>query len=264
MKREDASSDLIAHVVESIGAAVEVADPFRHLQFQGFFPPDLYAAMLAAMPADQAYRPMSGRAREARRPDGSPTRTKIHLLPEFTDPMPPAQREVWGAVGSALCSRAVRAALMRRLAAGLEKRFGADHAAVGMYPIPILTRDVPGYRIGIHPDTRHKAMTVQLYLPRDESIGHVGTVFHRRVPSGGYERVCQMPFIPNAGYAFAVGTDTYHSADVLGPEVVTRDSIILTYYVDQTGWQKVQNRARRAGNLVASRAGLHRIARRLR
>jgi hypothetical protein len=182
-------------------------------------------------------------------------------LPEVTSRLPPAQRSVWEQVGAALCSEKVRRALVRRLSPGLEKRFGPHHAQVGMYPIPILTRDVPGYRIGIHPDTRHKAVTVHLYLPRDDSLGHVGTVFHRKVPESGYERVRQIPFTPNSGYAFAVGTDTYHSADVLGPEVVTRDSIILTYYVDQSAWQRIQNRAKRAGNRVASTFGLDRMLR---
>ena len=36
-----------------------------------------------------------------------------------------------------------------------------------MYPLPILTRDIPGYRIMPHPDTHWKGITVQLYLPRD-------------------------------------------------------------------------------------------------
>ena len=41
-----------------------------------------------------------------------------------------------------------------------------------------------------------------------------------------------MPFSPNTGYAFAVGSDTWHSADPVGPEVKTRDSILHTYFVD--------------------------------
>jgi hypothetical protein len=262
MRRDEDPGHLIGHVAGSIALAAGGDDPFHHLQMRDVFPPDVYAAMLGSMPAEETYRPMSGRAREARGPDGVPTRTKIHLLPEFTDTMAPAQRDVWGAVGRALCSPAVRAALASRFASVLEKRFGPGRE-VDMYPIPILTRDVPGYRIGIHPDTRHKAITLQLYLPPDASAAHIGTVFHRRMPDGGYERARQMPFLPNTGYAFAVGADTYHSVDVVGPEVATRDSIILTYYVDETLWQRVQNRGRRAGNLVASRMGLHRLARRI-
>ncbi|HET9580133.1 MAG TPA: hypothetical protein VFP44_20050 [Usitatibacter sp.] len=242
---------IIGHVVDSIALAAASPEPFHHLQLGEVFPADVYAAMVGALPSPRAYRPMSGRAREARRADGQPTRTKVHLLPEFIRHLPPAQREVWEPVGRALCSDAVREAFARRLYPGLEKRFGAGCGRVRMYPIPMLTRDVTGYRIGIHPDTRHKGMTVQLFLPRDASIAHAGTAFHRRRADGTYEKACRMPFLPNTGYAFAVGDDTYHSLDALGPEIATRDSILLTYFVDHTPWQRLSNRAKRMGNLVA-------------
>jgi hypothetical protein len=254
VRSADLSERITAHIVESIGRAARGGDPFPHLELRDFFPADVYAAMLDAMPSASAYRPMSGRAREARLADGSPTRTKLHLLPEFIHGMRPAQREVWKPVGRALCSAPVRDAFVRRLAPGLERRFGKDYANVGLYPIPMLTRDVTGYRIGIHPDTRHKGITVQLYLPRDESIRHVGTAFHRRMENGKYEKATQMPFLPNSGYGFAVGSDTYHSLDELGPEVHTRDSILLTYFVDHTPWQRFSNRIKRVANLVATQA----------
>ena len=161
------------------------------------------------MPCHPAvYRGMSGRSRSARREDGTPTRTKVDLLPEATRYLP----DVWTLVGQALCDDAVGAAFARRLAPGLEKRFGASYASMRFYPIPTLTRDVTGYRIGIHPDTGRKAITVQLYLPRDRSILHVGTQFHRRLPDGKFEAADRMDFAPSTGYAFAVGDDTSGTA----------------------------------------------------
>lgn len=153
-------------------------------------------------------------------------------------------------IGQALCSKEVREAFRQRLAPGLERRFGSDWSKVGMYPIPVLSRDVPGYRIGIHPDTHWKGMTIQLYLPKDNSIQHVGTVFHKRTGEKSYEKALQMSFSPNTGYAFAVGTDTYHSVDTVGPEVMTRDSILLTYFVDKTLLQVLRNWGKRLGNLI--------------
>ena len=153
-------------------------------------------------------------------------------------------------VGKALCSLKVRDAFMRKLAPGLEKRHGEKYNRVGMYPIAILTRDVPGYRIGIHPDTHWKGMTIQLYLPRDESINHVGTIFHSRNADKTYNKASQMKFSPNTGYAFAVDKDTYHSVDTVGSEVNTRDSILLTYFVDKTPLQVFRNRGKRIGNFV--------------
>jgi hypothetical protein len=251
MRRVNLSDLIVGHAVEAISRSAAPAEPFHHLRLKDFFPVEVYDAICDAMPDESAYRPMSGRAREARRADGSPTRTKLHLLPEVVRRFPPEQRDVWSAVGAALCSHAVRDAFVERLAPGLEKRFGGRFREVDFYPIPILTRDVRDYSIGIHPDTRHKGMTIQLYLPRDAAIGHVGTQFHRRLEGKRYEAVCQVPFVPNSGYAFAVGTDTYHSLAKLGPEVRTRDSILLTYFVDETRWQKVSNRVKRFGNFVA-------------
>jgi hypothetical protein len=60
----------------------------------------------------------------------------------------------------------------------------------------------------------------------------------------------QMPFVPNSGYAFAVGDDTWHSADPVGPEVRTRDSILLTYFVDHGALRILRNRGKRIGNFV--------------
>jgi hypothetical protein len=62
----------------------------------------------------------------------------------------------------------------------------------------------------------------------------------------------QMSFAPNSGYAFAVGTDTWHSADAVGPEVRTRDSILLTYFVDAGMLRFFRNRGKRFGNFVLS------------
>jgi hypothetical protein len=238
------------HAVRAIHAGVEHREPFRHLQLAEFFPADLYGEMLECMPVPQDYRRMSGRAKYTRTADGGGTRTKIDLFPEYIRHLPPGKKAVWNTVGRALCCVEVREAFRQRLAPGLEKRFGARYGALGLYPIPVLTRDVPGYRLSIHSDARAKGITVQLYLPRDRSLDHIGTVFHEKAADHSYRRAMQMPFSPNTGYAFAVGDDTYHSVDLVGPEVPTRDSILLTYFVDETRLQVVRNRARRLGNLV--------------
>jgi len=54
----------------------------------------------------------------------------------------------------------------------------------------------------------------------------------------------------NTGYAFAVGDNTWHSADPVGAEVETRDSILLTYFVDAGLLRFLRNRGKRVGNFV--------------
>ena len=243
--------NLIDFVVESTQRACADDVPFRHLSLDRVFPDNFYAAMLRAMPAASDYRAMSGKTKMgSSRPDGKPTRAKIDLFPEYIRHFQPGKRAIWDVASRVLRSKELETAFMERLAPGLERRFGANFAKVRMYPVPILTRDIPGYRIFKHTDSLWKGITVQLYLPPDESTTHVGTIFHEVLPDGKKPKKKQMPFAPNSGYAFAVESDTWHSADPVGPEVKTRDSILLTYFVDAGAWRCLRNRGRRIGNFV--------------
>lgn len=248
--RERTVERVIDFVVESIDAARAVETPFFHLEFDRVFPDDIYAQILALMPESRDYRPMHGRSKGHDLDDGTHTRVKIDLFPEYIRNLPPEKRALWDIVGRALCSEKVKQAFMRKLAPGLKKRFGDDYAKVGMYPIPILTRDIPGYLITPHTDTHWKGITVQLYLPKDDANTDIGTIFHEVKPDGSKPKHTQMRFAPNTGYAFAVGDDTWHSADAVHDRVQTRDSILLTYFVDQGPLKVLRNRGKRLGNFV--------------
>src|SRR6267378_1652886 len=218
-------SSLTEFVADSVQNAREGGVPFYHLQFDRVFPPDFYSEMLRTMPEESDYRPMSGKSKTgSSRPDGKPTRTKIDLFPEYIRHLPAEKFAVWDVVGRVLRSDEVKAALIQHLAPGLKRRFGENFASVGMYPVPI--------------------------LPPDNSHTHIGTIFHEELPDGSKPKRTQMPFAPNTGYAFAVWNDTWHSAKPVGPEVKTRDSILLTYFVDRGIWRTLRNRGRRVGNFL--------------
>jgi hypothetical protein len=248
--RRRAVDRLAAFVAQSVDAARAVEKPFFYLQFKRVFPDDIYAQILALKPESSDYRPMHGRSKGHDLDDGTHTRVKIDLFPEYIRNLPPEKRVLWDVVGRALCSEPVKQAFIRRLAPGLEKRFGKEFAEVGMYPIPILTRDIPGYLITPHTDTRWKGITVQFYLPKDDANTDIGTIFHEVLPDGSKPKHTQMRFAPNSGYAFAVGTDTWHSADAVHTGVKTRDSILLTYFVDAGLLKILRNRGKRVGNFL--------------
>lgn len=252
MDRRQAVSKLTEFLVDSVEQARVVEKPFYHLQFDRVFPDDIYAAMLREMPIERDYRALPGRNNVNILDDGSATRIKIDLFPEYIRNMPAQKRELWELVGRALCSNEVRDAFVRRLAPALERRFGPGYREVGMFPIPILTRDVPKYKITPHTDTKWKGITVQFYLPPDDTTEHIGTIFHGKLPDGSLPKVLKMPFLPNTGYAFAVGSDSWHSADPVGPEVKTRDSILHTYFVDSRLLRVLRNRSRRLGNFIGN------------
>ncbi len=254
MNRSSEVRSLIDAVVANVEAARAVEKPFYHLEFDRVFPDAIYARMIAAMPSAADYRPLPGRNRGNIREDGTSTRVKIDLFPEYIRHLNAEKRPVWDLVGRALCSAEVQKAMMDALAPGLKRRFGDGFDQVGMYPIPVLTRDIPGYRITPHTDTQWKGMTVQFYLPRDASATHIGTIFHDRAPDGSLPKAVQMRFAPNTGYAFAVGDNTWHSADPVGTEVESRDSILLTYFVDSGLLRILRNRGKRIGNFLLSEA----------
>ena len=242
-----AAREVSAFVAASVEAAQASDSPFLHLVLSRVFPDDIYERMMVAMPDYGDYRAMHGRSRHKDK-KGDSTRVKIDLFPEYIRHLPPEKRGVWDIVGGALCSRQVKEAFIHRLAPALERRFGPGYATTGFFPIPILTRDIPGYRIKPHTDTHWKGITVQLYLPRDASTSHIGTIFHENTEEK--QKTAQMQFVPNSGYAFAVGDDSWHSADPVGPEVKSRDSILLTYFVDAGPLRVLRNRGKRIGNFL--------------
>jgi hypothetical protein len=251
MQQTRSVENLVQFVADSVRNAHADESPFYHLRFERVFPDDFYDDMLEAMPVAEDYRAMSGKSKMgSSRPDGKPTRTKIDLFPEYIRHLPPKKRSVWDVAGQVLRSKGVESAFIQRLAPGLKHRFGENFTTVKMYPVPILTRDIPGYRIFKHTDSLWKGITVQLYLPPDNATPHIGTIFHEVLSNGRKPKKAQMPFSPNTGYAFAVADNTWHSADPVGAEVNTRDSILLTYFVDSGPWRFVRNRGRRIGNLL--------------
>jgi hypothetical protein len=149
--------------------------------------------------------------------------------------LPAEQRAMWTAVSRTLRSQALQDAFKEKFRHSLETRFGCSIDQLDFYPIPILVRDQPGYRIGIHADVPAKAITVQFYLPRDSAQRHLGTVFHHGRSGPDAERTVAMDFMPASGYAFAVvEKESWHSVRQTTEADGERVSIMLTYYVQDT------------------------------
>ena len=232
-------------------AAVERSEvrhqPFDHIYMEGLFDPESYAALLAAMPDRRFYHEL--RHRDALRPDGSSTRLRMYLYPELVRRLPPEQWRVWLPVARALCSKGLENAFKDKFRAVLEKRFGKAAEKIGVYPIPILLRDQPGYKISVHSDVPTKAVTVQFYLPKDASQRGIGTIFHEGAKGAKAKKTTQMPFMPATGYAFPVSlTESWHSAAETKEADGERVSMMVTYYVADSPKTWLKYRVRRALN----------------
>jgi hypothetical protein len=107
------------------------------------------------------------------------------------------------------------------------------------YSRPTILRDFSGYWIVPHPDSPAKIVTVQIYLPRDESQRSLGTTFYRRTMfdprillslSHLFKPVAEIPFLPNSGYMFPVGRRSWHGRPEVPAGSGERNSILLVYY----------------------------------
>lgn len=207
--------------------------PCEHLYMRDVFSSGFYATLLALMPARDRFHDL--RHKDAMRADGSSARLRMYLYPEQLWRLPAEQRAMWTAVSRTLRSRALQDAFKEKFRHSLETRFGRSIDQLDFFPIPILVRDQPGYRIGIHADVPAKAVTVQFYLPKDSTQRHLGTVFHHGSSGPDAERTVAMDFMPASGYAFAVvEKESWHSVRQTTEADGERASIMLTYYVQDT------------------------------
>ena len=226
----EGSPKIESEFVEAVERSELRHTPFDHIYMEGLFDPASYAELLAAMPDRRFYHDL--RHRDALRKDGSSTRLRMYLYPERVKRLPPEQRRVGLPVARALCSKSLEDAFKRKFRAALEERFGKPVEQIGVYPIPILLRDQPGYRISVHSDVPTKAITVQFYLPADSSQRNIGTIFHEADQGPGAEQTTQMPFLPATGYAFPVSlTKSWHSAAQTTEADGERVTMMVTYYV---------------------------------
>ena len=237
----------------SLEAAVERCElrhhPFDHIRMENILDPGTYGDLVAALPDRRFFHELSHR--DAMRTDGSSTRLRMYLYPELLWRLPSRQRTTWIAVGRALCSPRLQRAFKRKFSGSLERRFGKPAERIGLYPVPILLRDQPGYRIGIHSDASQKAITVQYYLPEDRSRDHLGTIFHEGESDELAGRTTRIPFLPASGYAFPVSLQkSWHSAPTTTDADGERISMMVTYYVADDLKSRLNRLATRAGLLV--------------
>ena len=74
--------------------------------------------MLREMPQAADYRALPGRDNVNILDDGSATRVKIDLFPEYIRNLPEQKRELWDMVGRALCSNEVQGRVRAAARAG--------------------------------------------------------------------------------------------------------------------------------------------------
>ncbi len=233
---------MLPHIVDAIDNADVSDKPFSHLFAQQIFPANVYSEMLDNLPDPATYEPKH----EKQLPDGTYTRTYYQLDRDGLAALPDHQRALWESVVDALLSEDFKVHVFRQLRKDLAFRFRTqDVEAIEASPRPRIVRDVSGYKIDPHPDTRKKAVTMMIYLPRDERQKDLGTSLYKIQPSlqgltskrRWFKEVKRFPFIPNSAFAFAVNNclrkKSWHGRELVEKNVGVRNSLVTTFYVPE-------------------------------
>jgi hypothetical protein len=211
--------------------------PYPHILFRDFFPSEFYRRLLKNFPDSERFVGLNG--------DG--TRREFNLYDERIDPGSEEGRAAWATVRRVLSSAEMASALRTKLDAGFRIRAKGSREGwpIPMFPRPVVYADLDGYAIKPHPDTRRKVLTMQIYLPADDTQRDLGTTIYKISPMGlfawksyGLAKDKTLPFLPNTGYAFVVIHPAYslfksswHGREAISvPVEKPRLSILNTYY----------------------------------
>ena len=230
---------VLESAINAIIGAESFARPYPLILFRDFFPAGFYRRLLMRFPDVERFAGLNG--------DG--TRREYALYDERSDPGSEEGRELWGIVRRVLSSAEVASALRAKLEPGfrIRSKKSGEGWPIPMHPRPVLYTDLDGYAIKPHPDTRRKVLTMQIYLPADETQRELGTAIYKMSPRGvfawksyGLVKERTVPFLPNSGYAFVVIhpafsllRSSWHGREAISvPVEKPRLSILNTYYRD--------------------------------
>ena len=244
--QQNTKNEVLDHLCRAIEAVELSTWPYAHFYLEQVFPDHVFRQILDLLPDARAYTADNPRLHT--REDGLVTRNMLSLSAPL-DHLPGERRAFWSEIACALMDRRLRDTVFAKLSRDLARRFRVSPEkldSIPAYPKPALVKDLGGYEIAPHKDTRSKIVTMQFYLPRDMSRADLGTAVYRQrwfrlrnlvSPRNRFETVKQFSFAPNSGYAFAVGPKSWHGRDTVPMASGERNSLMLIYYAQPgKGW----------------------------
>lgn len=237
---------LLESVTRAIAAAPLEMEPFGHIRLEGIFPDGVFDQIVSNLPPHDFYAEQMHK--DAMMADGHSTRLRFELERDNVARLPSALRDFWNDVITNFESKELENAFKRKFAPVLQSRFGRDPDDVDVEQRLVLFRDLPGYKISVHPDNDDKVITAQFYLPTSAAQSHIGTSFHQRGETGELEKVKTLAFTPNSGYSFAVTADSWHSVVPLTEADGPRNSLMAIFY-QRRGMRKLKGSLRKIFSL---------------
>jgi len=240
------SLDAEEFVLYQIANAEIRRHPFPHFFVAPVFPQDYYEQVLAHLPPTEWMKPIdeTGSVKTVGNDGGKayPSRfiadlADIEEREQENDPF-------WARLGQWMMSDRLRALVIEKFRDDMAERFGAG-AAVSTDIDTRLVRDFTNYSIGPHTDSPRKLVSLLFYLPRDEAMSHLGTsIYAAHDPSfrcegtrhhsyKAFKRVADMPYVPNALFAFFKTDRSFHGVDPITQANVERNLLLYNIYIQR-------------------------------
>ena len=216
---------ILERLLNKINNAGIDSRPSDNFYVEDIFPSSIYSEIIARLPQDHQYDFIEHP--DAILNDGTVTRKLLDLTNETINRFNSIDQEFWSQLKNILISDELQKIILQKFKDQITKRFGDQWPE--MVTVPILYRDFPGYKIGIHTDAPYKIATMQFYFPRDRSQIHLGTSFHEQV-NNEFHLLKTNPFKPNSAYAFVRTDNSWHSVKQMAKHESKRDSLALTIY----------------------------------
>jgi hypothetical protein len=208
-------SGVEAHVLERIGAAPVLREPFAHCVIDKVFPDEFYEAIIDYWPQEESWQPLSESGRV--NPGTYEARQVVLMNPQGYSRLDGERRDFWAhEVGTWLLGEQFRARV-------LGKFFGKNPQ--GTASDALIVSDRTTYAIGPHTDAPHRAVSLLFYLPEDATFRRFGTSLYEPLDpafrcAGGphhsfkrFRRMTTIEFVPNRLVLFPKSDRCFHGVE---------------------------------------------------
>lgn len=248
------SLDAEEYVLYQVANAEVRRHPFPHFFVAPVFPQNYYEQLLAHLPPTDWMKPIDETGSVKSFTKEGKKAYPSRFIADIADIEERAEAKnagdaFWASLSQWMMSDRFRTQVLDKFRGDMADRFG-EGATVGTDIDARLVRDFTNYAIGPHTDTPRKLVSLLFYLPRDESMRHLGTsIYAAHDPSfrcegtrhhgyKGFKRVADMPYVPNALFAFFKTDYSFHGVDPITDSNVERNLLLYNIYVQSVAKQR--------------------------
>jgi hypothetical protein len=204
-----------------------------------YFPEEWYKQLMKNLPPQDNYIRLDETGTVTK---GAYQERFVCSLDELEEKNVDGSGKFWSELSTWLMSPHFSELLLEKFRHHITHRFG-ENTELQIVTDARLVRDFTNYSISPHTDSPNKLVSLLFYLPRDESMKHLGTSIYSpldpdfRCPGTGhhsfeqFKKVLTMEYMPNSLFAFFKTDNAFHGVDPINDKEIERNSLLYNIYV---------------------------------